>query len=152
MPRIFGVSMRIGYENLLEGVGATLRLCMVGIILHLLHGTLRVVCCYESLIIAGIYLNFDIFRGFHRDVHQGFVPSVLVQLVGVLCFFCAACVLALRGRASVLLVISEIGCNLANVGGSIAANTQHYLYHVVVYTGRFVIVYTLFSFEGVVMK
>lgn len=49
-------------------------------------------------------------------------------------------------------MISEIGCNVVNVGGSIATITQHYLYYVVVYTGRFAIVYKWFSFEGVVMK
>jgi hypothetical protein len=73
VPRIFGVSVRIGYENLLESVGVTVRLCMVGVIPYLLHGTTRVACCYESLSIAVIYLNFDLFRGLHRDVYQGFV-------------------------------------------------------------------------------
>lgn len=39
-----------------------------------------------------------------------------------------------------------------NVGGLTATNTQHYLYHVVFCNGRFAMVYTWFSFEGVPMK
>ena len=42
-------------------------------------------------------------------------------------FVCAACGSVLRRKASVLLVISEIGCNVVNVGCLIATSTQHYL-------------------------
>ena len=127
MPRIFGVSVRIGYENLLESVGATVRLCMVSVIPYLLHGTLRVACCYETLSIAGIYLNFDLFRGLHRDIYiRVSCSSVLVQF-GSFVFLCAACGSVLRRKASVLMVVSEIGCNVVHVGCLIATNTQHYL-------------------------
>lgn len=98
MPRIFGVSVRIGYENLLESVGAAVRLCMVGVIPYLLHGTLRVACCYESLFIAGIYLNFDLFRGFNRDVYQGFVLECPSSAYGSFVFLCAACGLLSVGK------------------------------------------------------
>jgi len=48
--------------------------------------------------VAGIYFNFDLFRGLHRDVYQGFVLECPSSVLGVLCSFVLHVVLFSVGK------------------------------------------------------